>query len=64
MSTDQNMAVARRNCEDVWTNSDLSVIVQIVAPAVLATGRARVGAAPEVLRQRATNLHARAPRRG
>jgi len=58
MSTEQNKAVARRYFEELWTQNDLAVIDEIIAPDVVGHVAGQTFRSADTLRQRAKNLRA------
>jgi predicted ester cyclase len=58
MSTEQNKAVTRRYFEELWTQNELAVLDEIVAPDVVGHAAGRTFRNADTLRQRAGNLRA------
>jgi predicted ester cyclase len=56
MSTEQNKTIARRYFEDLWTQNNLSVIDEIIAPEVVGHVAGQTFRGGDTLRQRAKNL--------
>src|SRR3990172_1577095 len=56
MSTEQNKAVTRRYLEELWTQNNLAVIDQIIAPDVMGHVAGQTFRGADALRQRAKNL--------
>ena len=58
MSTEQNKAVTRRYFEELWTQNNLAVIDEIIAPDVVGHVAGQTFRDADSLRQRAKNLRA------
>ena len=58
MSPEQNKAVTRRYLEELWTQNNLAVIDQIIAPDVVGHVAGQTFRGADALRQRANNLRA------
>ena len=58
MSTEQNKAVTRRYFEELWTQNNLAVIDEIIAPDVVGHVAGQTFRNADMLRKRAGNLRA------
>jgi len=58
MDANQNKAVTRRYFEELWTQNDLSVIDEIIAPEVVGHSAGKTFRGADALRQRARALRA------
>jgi predicted ester cyclase len=58
MSAEQNKVVTRRYFEELWTQNNLAVIDEIIAPDVVGTSAGQTFRGADTLRQRTKNLRA------